>query len=59
MQAMDAINKKMGRETVKLASEGFTMSWKMKQDNKSPSYTTNWDQLMIIYDLIFLLCSRI
>lgn len=42
MQAMDSINRKMGRDVIKLASEGFRRPWKMKQENKSPAYTTNW-----------------
>jgi DNA polymerase V len=46
MTTMDAINKKMGKESIKLASEGFKRPWKMKQENKSPSYTTKWDELM-------------
>jgi len=46
MLAMDAINKKMGKESIKLASEGFKRPWKMKQENKSPSYTTKWDDLI-------------
>ncbi|OYY90240.1 MAG: hypothetical protein B7Y32_09230 [Methylophilales bacterium 16-45-7] len=46
MLAMDAINKKMGKESIKLASEGFTRPWKMKQENKSPAYTTNWEELI-------------
>lgn len=46
MMAMDAINKKMGKESIKLASEGFKRPWKMKQENKSPSYTTKWDELV-------------
>ncbi|OYZ68920.1 MAG: hypothetical protein B7X98_01665 [Methylophilaceae bacterium 17-43-7] len=46
MQAMDTINKKMGKESIKLASEGFTRPWKMKQGNKSASYTTNWEELV-------------
>lgn len=49
MGAMDSINKKMGKESIKLASEGFKRPWKMKQDNKSPSYTSDWDQLMRVY----------
>lgn len=48
MQAMDGINKKMGKESIKLASEGFKRPWKMKQGNKSPSYTSNWDEIMIV-----------
>ena len=45
MLAMDSINKKMGKESIKLASEGFKRPWKMRQENKSPSYTTSWDDL--------------
>jgi DNA polymerase V len=47
MTAMDSINRKMGKESIKLASEGFTRPWKMKQENKSPSYTTKWEDLPI------------
>jgi len=46
MAMMDGINKKMGKESIKLASEGFKRPWKMKQENKSPSYTTNWDEIV-------------
>lgn len=45
MTAMDSINRKMGKESIKLASEGFTRPWKMRQENKSPSYTTNWNEI--------------
>lgn len=45
MSTMDSINRKMGKDAIKLASEGFKRPWKMKQGNKSPSYTTNWDQI--------------
>jgi DNA polymerase V len=48
MIAMDKINKKMGKESIKLASEGFKRPWKMRQENKSPSYTTNWQQILMI-----------
>lgn len=46
MTAIDKINRKMGKESIKLASEGFKKPWKMKQENKSPSYTTSWEQLV-------------
>ena len=48
MTAMDSINKKMGKESIKLASEGFKRPWKMKQDSKSPSYTSKWDELITV-----------
>jgi len=48
MLAMDAINRKMGKESIKLASEGFKRPWKMKQENKSQNYTTQWDELLSV-----------
>ena len=53
MSAMDDINRKMGRESIKLASEGFKRPWKMKQENKSSNYTTDWSGLVRIGDLNF------
>ena len=44
MSAIDSINRKMGKESIKLASEGFKRPWKMRQENKSPSYTSSWDE---------------
>lgn len=46
MAVLDAINQRYGRQTLKLASEGFNAPWKMKQNLKSPSYTTNWNGLV-------------
>lgn len=48
MSVMDQINARMGRGTLKLASEGFKQPWKMKQGNKSPNYTTSWDELICV-----------
>jgi DNA polymerase V len=42
MMTMDSFNRKIGKEAIKLASEGFKRPWKMKQENKSPSFTTKW-----------------
>lgn len=48
MQTMDSINRKMGRATIKLASEGVQekQPWRMKQEMMSPHYTTCWDDLL-------------
>ena len=46
MTIMDGINRKMGKESIKLASEGFKRPWKMKQGNKSPCYTTSWNEII-------------
>jgi DNA polymerase V len=48
MAAMDNINRKIGKASIKLASEGFKRPWRMKQGNKSPSYTTRWEDLPAI-----------
>ena len=46
MAMLDAVNQRYGRQTLKLASEGFKAPWKMQQNYKSPSYTTNWHELL-------------
>jgi len=46
MAVLDAINQRYGRQSLKLGSEGFKAPWKMKQNFKSPSYTTNWNELI-------------
>jgi len=49
MEAMDQINRSMGKQRLKLGSEGFRQLWKMKQGNKSPCYTTRWGEMPIAY----------
>jgi DNA polymerase V len=54
MQTIDTINQKMGRATIRLASEGMQkhkgeqvkQPWRMKQEMVSPRYTTCWDELL-------------
>ncbi|HRB97113.1 MAG TPA: Y-family DNA polymerase [Nitrosomonas sp.] len=48
MSIIDQINARMGRGTLKLASEGYKQPWRMKQGNKSPNYTTSWDELICV-----------
>ena len=47
MQAFDRINKRIGRDSVRYAATGSTRNqkWKTVSERRSPSYTTNWDQL--------------
>ncbi|AXE31982.1 DNA polymerase V subunit UmuC [Chromobacterium phragmitis] len=45
MRAMDAINREYGHSCVKLASEALTPNWDMRQDQRSPCYSTRFDQL--------------
>ena len=50
IETMDAINRKWGRSTIKLASEGKAKTWSMRVGNKSPCWTTKWEDLPIIRD---------
>jgi len=47
MQAFDRINKRFGSDSVRYAATGSTRNqkWKTVFQRRSPSYTTNWDQL--------------
>lgn len=45
MKAMDAINDKYQRGTVRLASEGVEQAWVMRRAFKSPNYTGDWNTL--------------
>jgi len=45
MGAMDAINQKMGRGSVYLAAQGTKRPWAMRQQFRSPAYTTRWSEV--------------
>ena len=49
-QALDSINQKHGRGTLHLASAGTAgrhRTWVMKQERKTPGYTTDWNEIPI------------
>lgn len=48
MATMDELNKKFGRGTIKLASEGVNKTWAMRRDHKSPNYIGDWNELPIV-----------
>lgn len=45
MQAMDAINRKMGKGALTVAGSGTKQRWAMRRERKTPSYTTDWNEL--------------
>ncbi len=51
MQALDQIDQRHGRGTVKLGSASLNTAappvWQMKQARRTPGYTTDWDELAI------------
>jgi DNA polymerase V len=48
MQAIDKINKTFGKNTVFHAAQGIHRPWQMKVDQRSPRYTTRWDEMLIV-----------
>jgi DNA polymerase V len=48
MKTIDAINKKLGSNTIRPASTGAEHPWKMKQEKRSNCYTTRWKDLLTI-----------
>lgn len=42
----DLINKRFGRDKVKLAVQGDSQEWRLRQEKLSPRYTTRWDELL-------------
>jgi DNA polymerase V len=42
MEALDGLNQRFGRGTVKVSTQGAHAGWQMRQERKSPSYTTDW-----------------
>jgi DNA polymerase V len=46
MKAIDAINQRYGRNTIRLASLGAQPQWCLRRQFLSPSFTTHWDDLV-------------
>lgn len=47
MAVMDAINRVWGRGTLRTGAAGVSQSWAMRSENRSPRYTTQWDELPV------------
>lgn len=47
-QAVDAINRNFGRETVRFAASGSDRSWIPACTKRSRRYTTRWEELLIV-----------
>ncbi len=48
MHAVDFINKLWGQDTVFFGAIGITRAWKMRQERRSPRYTTHWDEIFSV-----------
>lgn len=46
MASLDAVNRRYGRGTVKFGAEGLGRgAWTLRQEHKSPAYTTSWKEI--------------
>jgi len=48
MQLMDKINTTHGKNSIYIAAEGTHNKWAMRQEYRSPSYTSRWNELPVI-----------
>jgi DNA polymerase V len=46
MTALDHLNRRMGRDTVKVGKQGYNRSWHLRQERRSRRYTTRWEELL-------------
>jgi DNA polymerase V len=47
-KALDAINKRMGIDTINFAANGVKTNWKMRSELRSSCYTTQWNGIRVI-----------
>ena len=48
MELVDRINKDHGPDTLFFGAQGVTREWKMRCGLRSPRYTTQWDELLMV-----------
>lgn len=48
MQALDMLNREYGRNTVYLAAAGIQQRWTTLFENRTPRYTTRWDEVPVV-----------
>lgn len=49
MAALDAINQRYGKDSVQLGAAGIEKRWRTRCENRSPRYTTRWDELPVAH----------
>ena len=45
--AVDALNKRLGRNAVRYGAMGVREDWKMRQGRKTRCFTTKWEDLLV------------
>jgi DNA polymerase V len=46
MEVIDSMNNRHGRDTLRIATQGFTQKWKLRQENLSRCYSTRWEEMI-------------
>jgi len=46
MCVVDLLNRLLGRDTIFFGAQGINREWKMRQERRSPRYTTQWSELL-------------
>ena len=49
MTALDGINDKFGKDKVRLAIQGYSRKWAIKQEQLSPCYSTRIEDALEVY----------
>jgi DNA polymerase V len=49
MSVIDALNARYGQDTVQFASAGHTYPWGNRSANRSPRYTTQWREIVVVF----------
>ena len=47
MSVLDAVNRTFGRDVLRTGASGTEKRWAMRSENRSPRYTTRWDELPV------------
>ncbi len=48
MQVLDGLNQRYGRGAVTVSTQGAYKEWQMRQERKSPNYTTCWEDVPVV-----------
>lgn len=48
MRALDSINSRFGNAVIRSGAAGTKQVWQMRSGNKSPNYTTQWNELPVV-----------
>jgi DNA polymerase V len=48
MLALDTLNQRFRRSTVKVSTQVAYQDWQMRREHKSPNFTSDWDEVSIV-----------